>query len=101
MPSKTFAGISQAPRIIDPDQQPVEPVEALPPEGDGDGEGEGGASEEAPQGGQPPAVDQIDPPAGAATPKATGKRQQARTAAGTFQADDPATPDKNEAFVEG
>jgi hypothetical protein len=29
-----------------------------------------------------------------------GKRKRARTAAGTFQADDSATPDVNEAFTE-
>ncbi len=118
MPSKTFAGVSQTPRAIEPEPQ-VEIVEALPPEGDGgegddsgDGdskppEGEQGGQEPtgdgaaAAQGEQPPAADPIVPPASTAAPKATSKRQQARTPAGTFQADDPATPGKNEAFVEG
>jgi hypothetical protein len=119
MPSKTFAGISQAPRSIEPEPQVIVPVEALVPEGDGgdgDDSGDGdskppegeqggqepaGDGEEGPQGDQPPAAAPIVPPASTTAPKAAGKRQQARTPAGTFQADDPATPGKNEAFVEG
>ena len=33
--------------------------------------------------------------------KPQGKRKRAHRPDGTFQADDPATPDKDEAFVEG
>ncbi len=33
--------------------------------------------------------------------KAQGKRRRAHRPDGTFQADDPATPDVDEAFVEG
>lgn len=43
----------------------------------------------------------VEPVAPVVTVAPKGKRQQARTTAGTFQADDPATPDRNEAFVEG
>jgi hypothetical protein len=50
----------------------------------------------------PPPAEPAPEPMPAAEASAPGKgRKRARTAAGTFQGDDPATPEKNEAWEEG
>lgn len=96
-----FAGITTPPVEPVPAEQPAE--KAQPPEGvtgvEG-GPGSVGVIVDPPRVDDHPAGDSA-PTAEATAPKPPSGRRRAHRADGTFQADDPATPDVDEAFVEG